>query len=83
MKNLSVIAVAIVAMVALPAMVQAGETRTYDITNDRRQKLGSIYDPGTGDRLQIRDNQRRIIGYIEKDGTITDSRRRKVGEIDQ
>jgi hypothetical protein len=53
----------------------------YKITNDRRQVIGDVYDPGHGRRLQIRDNRRRIIGYIEPDGDITDSRRRKVGKI--
>lgn len=55
---------------------------TYDITNDRRQIVGDIYDPGHGRRLQIRDSRRRIIGYIEADGDITDTRRRKIGEVD-
>lgn len=47
----------------------------------RRQVLGNVYDPGPGRRLQIRDNRLRIIGYIERDGTLTDSRRCKVGKI--
>ena len=59
-----------------------GERHTYKITDDRRRVIGDIYDPGTGGRLQIRDKHRRIIGYIEKDGDITDERRRKVGEIE-
>jgi hypothetical protein len=47
--------------------------------------LGSadIYNPAPGRRLQIRDNHRRIIGYIERDGDITDKRRRKVGGIEE
>jgi hypothetical protein len=33
--------------------------------------------------LQIRDKDRRIIGYIERDGDITNKRRRKVGGIEE
>ena len=51
-------------------------TRSY-IVNTHRQKVGDIYNPGTG-RLQIRNNHRQIIGYLERDGTITNSRRRPV-----
>jgi hypothetical protein len=40
-------------------------------------------DPGHGRRLQIRDKHRRIIGYIERDGDITDKSRRKVGGIEK
>jgi hypothetical protein len=68
---------AVILLVASDAM--AGER--YTITNDRRQVIGDVYDPGHGRRLQIRDNHRRIIGYIEKDGDVTDKRRRKVGKI--
>ena len=68
---------AVVLLVASDAM--AGER--YKITNDRRQVIGDVYDPGHGRRLQIRDSRRRIIGYIERDGDVTDSRRRKVGKI--
>jgi hypothetical protein len=64
--------------IAKPA---AGEK--WKITNDRRQKLGDIYNPGHNRRLQIRDNHRRIIGYIEENGSLTDSRRRKVGAIEE
>lgn len=54
---------------------------TRTITNEHRQKVGDIYNPGHGRRLQIRDNRRRIIGYIERNGTITNTRRQKVGTI--
>ncbi len=70
---------AVVLLVASDAM--AGER--YKITNDRRQVIGDVYDPGHGRRLQIRDSRRRIIGYIERDGDVTDHRRRKVGEIEK
>ena len=51
------------------------------ITNTSRQILGDIYDPGTGGRIQIRNNHRQILGYIERDRTITNRSRQKVGEI--
>ncbi len=56
-------------------------SRSY-ITNTSRQKVGDVYNPGRGRRIQIGDTSRRIIGYIERDGDITDKRRRKVGEIE-
>ncbi len=56
-------------------------SRSY-ITNQHRQILGDLYDPGGhGRRVQIRDNSRRIIGYIERDGTVTNTRRQKVGTL--
>ena len=58
-----------------------GTSRTY-IVNQNRQKIGDLYSPGHGRRVQIRDNDRRILFYIEKDGTITDTRRRKVGTVE-
>ncbi len=73
-------------LIAIPAtadLTQAGEAKRYKITDDRRRVIADIYDPGTGGRLQIRDKHRRIIGYIERDGDITDKRRRKVGEIEE
>ena len=70
---------AVVLVLASDAM--AGER--HKITNDRRQVIGDVYDPGHGRRLQIRDNRRNIVGYIERDGTVTDSRRRKVGAIEK
>ncbi len=56
--------------------------KTFPITNEHRQRLGDIYDPGHGRRLQIRNNHRQIIGYIERDGTVTNTHRQKVGTID-
>ena len=56
-------------------------SRSY-ITNTHRQKVGDLYDPGHGRRLQIRDTSRRIIGYIERDGTVTNTHRQKVGTLD-
>jgi hypothetical protein len=55
---------------------------SWAITNTSRQRLGDIYNPGHGRRLQIRDTSRRIIGYIERDGTVTNTHRQKVGTLD-
>ena len=54
----------------------------WKITNDRRQNIGDVYDPGHGRRLQLRDDRGRIVGYIEKDGEVTDTRRRKLGTVE-
>ena len=54
---------------------------SWAITNKHRQRVGDIYNPGTG-RLQIRNNSRQIIGYIERDGTVTNTSRQRVGTID-
>ena len=56
-------------------------TRSY-ITNTHRQIVGDLYDPGHGRRVQIRTNQRVIIGYIESDGTITNTSRQEVLSIE-
>ena len=56
-------------------------SRSY-ITNTSRQRLGDIYNPGQGRRLQIRDTSRRIIGYIERDGTVTNPSRQRIGTLD-
>ena len=40
-----------------------GDNPVQAITNEHRQRVGDIYDPGNG-RLQIRNNSRQIIGYI-------------------
>ena len=58
-----------------------GTSRSY-IVNTHRQKVGDIYDPGHGRRLQIRNDHRQIIGYIEHDGTVTNTHRQRVREID-
>lgn len=42
-----------------------GDNPVRPITNTHRQRVGDIYDPGHG-RLQIRNNSRQIIGYIER-----------------
>lgn len=57
-------------------------TRTY-IINTHRQKIGDLYQPGSGQRTQIRDTSRRIIGYIEMDGSVTNTHRQKKGQINE
>ncbi len=65
-----------------PAIDIAPGSRAYLLNNSTpKQKVGDLYNPGVGGRIQIRNNQRQILGYIEPDGTITDSRRREVGSI--
>ena len=56
-------------------------TRSY-ITNTHRQKVGDLYKPGSGQRVQIRDTSRRILGYIEIDGSITNTHRQPVANIE-
>ncbi len=55
---------------------------SWAITNTHRQRLGDVYNPGSGRRLQIRDNDRRILGYVEADGTVTNTSRQRIGTID-
>jgi hypothetical protein len=55
---------------------------TYEIKNLRRQTVGDFYDPGHGRPIQIRNNRRQILGYIEKDGTITNTRRQEVLNVE-
>ena len=55
---------------------------TRVITNTARQRLGDLYHPGGDRRVQIRNNSLRILGYIEKDGTITNPARQRVGTIE-
>ncbi len=52
------------------------------ITNTSRQIIGDLYDPGRNRRIQIRDTDRRIIGYIERDGRITKSSRQPAASIE-
>ncbi len=66
---------------AVTASTPAPST-SWAITNTSRQRLGDVYNPGHGRRVQIRDTSRRIIGYIERDGTVTNTHRQKVGTLD-
>ena len=54
---------------------------SWAITNTSRQRLGDVYNPGQGRRLQIRDTSRRIIGYVERDGTVTNTSRQRIGTL--
>ena len=56
-------------------------SRTH-ITNTNRQIVGDLYNPGHNRRIQIRDKDRRILGFFEKDGTITNTRRQRVGTLE-
>ena len=56
-------------------------TRSY-ITNTHRQIVGDLYSPGNGRRVQIWDPSRRIVGYVERDGSITNPSRQKVGSVE-
>ena len=58
------------------------QMRTH-ITNTHRQKVGDLYTPVSGQRTQIRDMSRRIIGYIERDGTVTNTHRQKIGKTNE
>lgn len=60
---------------------QPVKKRTY-ITNTSRQIVGDLYDPGTG-RIQIRDTSRRIVGYVERNGRVTNTHRQKIGKINE
>ena len=55
---------------------------TYKITNNSRQRVGDLYSPGHGRPLQIRNNRRQILGYIEADGTVRNLHRQRVLEIE-
>ena len=56
------------------------KTERTPVTNTHRQVKGDLYNPGTG-RIQIRDTSRRIVGYIERSGRITNTNRQKIGEV--
>ena len=58
-----------------------GATTRSHITNTHRQIVGDLYDPGHNRRIQIRDTGRRIIGYIERDGSITNTNRQPTGSV--
>ncbi len=82
----TLIAIELIALITLTAMglgvAQADSGDKWKITDDRRRQIGDFYDPGHGRRLQLRDKDRRIIGYIERDGDITDRNRRKLGTLE-
>ena len=88
MIRLLALAALAVAILASPAtaggcvMSYCKTPATHKITNERRQIVGDVYNPGHGRPLQIRNNRRQILGYIEHDGTITNTRRQRVLEIE-
>ncbi len=55
---------------------------THKITNEHRQIIGDVYDPGHGRPLQLRNNSRQILGYIQADGTVRNTRGQRVLEIE-
>ncbi len=71
---------AIISIVLVASDAMAAER--YKIRDDRRQVIGDVYDPGHGRRLQIRDTRRRMLGYITRNGDVTDPQRRKRLEIE-
>ena len=52
------------------------------LLDGRKLRVGDIYNPGHGRRLQIPDKNLRVLGYIERSGKITDRRRRRLGSIE-
>ena len=89
MIRLLALAALAVMLLATPASAKCimsyckdGATTRSHITNTSRQIVGDLYDPGHGRRIQIRDTSRRIIGYIERNGRITNRHRQKVGSIE-
>ncbi len=52
------------------------------LLDERKLRVGDIYNPGHGRRLQIRNKHRQILGYIEPSGKITDKHRRRVGSLE-
>ena len=57
-------------------------TTSWAITNTSRQRIGDVYNPGGGRRVQIRDTSRRILFYIERDGRITNTHRQRIGTLE-
>ena len=89
MRALITLAAFAVALSATPADARCvmswckdGAPTTHKITNTQRQIVGDLYNPGHGRRTQIRNNSRQILGYIERDGTITNTRRQKVLSVE-
>ena len=57
-------------------------TSRQNITDTDRRIIGDLYSPGHGRRIQIRDRDRKIIGYIEHSGRITNPDRQPVANIE-
>ena len=56
---------------------------TRNITNTHRQIVGDLYSPGHGLPVQIRNTRRQVLGYIQPDGSILNTRRQEVLEIEE
>lgn len=86
----SILATPAVFSIAPPAAACYGwmceETATapsrHDIIDPSRRIVGDRYRPTPDRRLQIRNKHRQIIGYIEADGTITNTSRQRVGTVE-
>jgi hypothetical protein len=63
-----------------PSAASTAPQRSF-ITDTRRTRIGDLYAPSPGRRVQIRDNRRNILGYIEPSGRVTDTRRQEIGNI--
>lgn len=74
--------VVLASFVVFAVIGQCSAGERYKIRNAKRELTGDVYCPGHGRRCQIRGPRREIRGFLEKDGTITDRRRRKVSEIE-
>ena len=90
---LAVLAPVLVVFLASPAdarcifkfcQTRAETSRSY-IVNQHRQKVGDLYSPGHGRRLQIRNNSRQILGTIKTlptgETVILNNHRQRVGKI--
>ncbi len=60
----------------------APETTRRNITDPDRRIVGDLYSPKGSRRIQIRDKDRKILGYITRDGKITNPSRQRVGSIE-
>jgi hypothetical protein len=53
------------------------------ITDTDRRVKGYIYQPGHGRRTQILNERGRVVGYIDRRGQVTNTRRQRVLEIEE
>ena len=57
-------------------------TRSH-ITTPSQVIVSDLYSPGHDRRIQIRDTSQRIVGYVTRDGKITNTHRQKIGTIEE
>ena len=65
---------------------EGASTRSYvrNNWNNGRQIIGDFYRPsGHNRRIQIRNNSRQVLGFIEPSGRITNRSRQEVRTIDE